>query len=256
MNDVTGTTDPKGEFSFNGIEPASYTINASKDGFESGSQDVDVSQGKDQSVTISLVKSSTASTSEKLKDLKDLKSYMFVLKVTQVDGTVQSTMTAEIADGGKEEQLISTDENGKTDNEIYVVGDKAVMGTPGSYTEFDTATAKQYIEAITAIGQNYMEGFKTSYNDYIVSPSLYATWKTSNDSQNGYSTTKVEYTIHTDAGEGIYTGWVINKGDYKDYTTKLVIQLNYTDAKPSDLKTFEINITNIGGSFDIKIPNH
>ena len=257
MNGISGKTNSSGELSFNDVEEGPYTINISKDGFASKSQDIEVIKGKDQTVEIALTKSSQTSTAEKLKDLKDLKSYMFTLKTIRTDGKLQSTIVAKVEDSGNKEQLISKDENGKVEEEIYVVGNKGVIITSGSRSELDAATARQYIEAVTAIGQNFFEGFKNNYNDYVVNPSLYTTWKTSNDTQNGYSTTKIEYTIHmTDVGEAVYTGWVINKGDYKGYTTKLFIKTsgNSKDNENSDVNTFEINITNIGDSFGIKLP--
>ncbi|MGB9694695.1 MAG: carboxypeptidase-like regulatory domain-containing protein [Caldisericaceae bacterium] len=254
MGNADGTTDSSGKVTFSGIEASNYTISASKDGFDSATQDIDVAEGKDQSVKMVLAKTSTSVSSDKLKELKDLKSYMFVLKTTEVNGTVESLITIEVNNNGNEEKMISVDSSGKTDIEIYVVGNKALMGTPGSYNEFDPEAAKQYIESLSMLGQNYMDGFTKSYDDFIASPNLYATWKTSTEAQNGYSTTKVEYTIHSGTVEAVYTGWVINKGEYKDYTTRLLIENNSTDAKPTDMKTMDINITKIGEKFDIRLP--
>jgi len=257
MGNMSGTTDSDGKYVFTDVKEGNYTVEAKKDGYEGAQKTITVSAGSDDTVTLTIKKKQEQASADLLKDPSKVKSYRSIIYVKE-DSSSQnkSKMIIEQDDYGKEQHIVVYEGDGKKTFELYIVGDKAKMSQGnGKWMEMPGSMIGQ-------ITQGYIEAFKAmqneayaAYNGWVKDPSHEVSYKVERAKQetvNGYSTTK--YVLHgkEKTKEGVTLGtitlWVINKGPYKDYTTRL--QITSVDASG---KTEQIVIDTIDFGKDLHI---
>lgn len=255
LDGTKGTTDSGGKFVFKNITVGNYTVNASKEDYEDVSQSITVSEGEDQTVTLSLSKKTAVS---ELKDISTVKSYVMIFKNTLKNGKT-SSLQFEIDDFGKKQHFVSINEDGKIDSEIYIVDDKAKLGSGDEWTELPVEQVKGMASGFSIFANTFMANIGKYYNEVVKTPSgTYEFKNLGTETVNGYSANKVRYVISenvsTSTAKVTFTGWVINNGQYKDYTTKILANYEYSKADQTDIDSIEVNITRIGENIDIKLP--
>ena len=254
-----GVTDEKGVYVFKDLNEGSYTVNATLEGFEDVSKTVDIVKGADKDLTISLVKPQTQ-TEEELKDLSEIKSYVCSYVSKTKDGK-STTMTLEINDYGKRQHLIAIDEEGELSTDFYLVGDKAIIKSGDEWIEFTGEEATSMGVTFSSFTTNFVADARSWYNDLVKFPGGTASFKhLGKETMNGYPTDKYQYILEGKAlGEGIdkmtVTYWVINKGQFKNYATRLVMDYILSgDSEESSPNFFEFNFTRLGEDIEIKFP--
>ncbi len=260
MDSTSGTTDSNGMYVFKDVKAGSYTIKATKDGYEDAQKDITVSAGKDQSVTLTLKKKQEQTGAEPLKDPSKVKSYRSIIYTESSGGSENKSKTIiEQDDYGKKQHIVVYEGDGKKSFELYVVGDKAKISQGnGKWMEMPGGMigqlTKGYIETFKSL-QNEAYGV---YNGWVKDPTGEVSYKVERAKQetvNGYSTTK--YVLHgkekTETGVelGTITLWVINKGPYKDYTTRL--QITSVDSSGKTEK-ITIDTLDFGKDMNISLP--
>lgn len=259
VDSKSGTTDSSGKIVFKSLEEGSYSVDVSKDGYESVSSSVSLSAGKDESIEITLSKKSEVETTE-LKEFSSLKSYAFTFVTKDKEGKM-STIKEEINDFGKREHLIVINEEGEVEMEYFLVDDKAKLKTGDTWTEFSGKDAQSMGGIFTSLAESFSESARGWYNEAVKYPGGIATFKRiGTESVNGYSTTKYEYTLTGTATGADYEKivveyWVINSGPYKDYTTKLA--MNYfpkEGAGSASYQYVEFSFTRFGEDLKIELP--
>jgi len=108
---------------------------------------------------------------------------------------------------------------------------------------------------------NFVADARSWYNDSVKFPGGTASFKhLGKETMNGYPTDKYQYILEGKAlGEGIdkmtVTYWVINKGQFKNYATRLVMDYILSgDSEESSPNFFEFNFTRLGEDIEIKFP--
>ena len=260
LGGITGVTDEKGVYVFKDLSEGSYTVNATLEGFDNASKTVDIVKGVDKNLIISLVKSQIQ-TAEELKDLSEIKSYVCNYVSKTKDGK-STTMTLEINDYGKKEHLVAIDEEGKVETDYYLVGDKAKMKSGDEWIELTGEDATSMGEAFSSFATSFVTDTRNWYNKSVKFPGGSASFKhLGKETVNGYSTDKYQYIIEGDAlGEGIdkvtVTYWVINKGQFKNYATRLTMDyvLSGDSEEDSSPNFYEFNFTRLGEDIKINLP--
>ena len=260
LDSMSGTTDANGNYVFKSVKAGNYTVKAKKDGYEDAQKDITVSAGKDHSVTLTLKKKQEQASADLLRDPSKVKSYRSIIYTESSSGSDnKSKMIIEQDDYGKKQHIVVYEGNGKKSFELYVVGDKAKISQGnGKWMEMPGTMigqlTKGYIETFKSL-QN--EAYR-AYNGWVKDPSgeiAYKVEPATQETVNGYSTTK--YVLHgkekTNTGVtlGTITLWVINKGPYKDYTTRL--QITSVDASGKTEK-ITIDTLDFGKNLGITLP--
>lgn len=259
LNGTKGTTDSSGSYVFKNLNAGSYTVEAILEGYESNSGSVEITEGKDASLTITLSKKETV---EELQEFSNLKSYEFTFVMKQKNGKTE-TIKSEINDYGKREHMIITNEEGEVETEYYLVNDKAKMRSGSEeWLEFTGEQAESMSGMFSSLAQSFVDSAQGWYNTSIKTPQADVSFvKLGTETVNGYSTTKYQYTVKgsalgtTDYDKVTVTYWVINKGDYKNYTTRLYFEYFPKASAENNVYTnIEFNFTRIGENIDIKLP--
>jgi hypothetical protein len=261
LGGMSGKTDSSGKYVFSGVEAGDYTIKAEKNGYESAEQQITVSAGKDQTINLTLKKKETETELIPVKDVSNVKSFRSTFEVTnKKDPANNSKGLIEQDNYGKDEHIVVYGADGKKSLEAVVVGDKAkvLQGGSGQWMEVPAAMFKQ-------LTQGYLESFMTfentavsSYNEWIKAPGgdySYKVKASGHEVVNGYSTTKYVISGKEKTTEGIVNGtitmWIINKGPYKGYITRLIMDGKYPNG---DESTVRIDTKDFGKDMGIKLP--
>ncbi len=259
LDGKTGSTDSNGKYTFKSLEEGSFTIYASKEGYEENSDSINVTAGKDATLTITLSKKTTEQVSE-LKELSSIKSYAFTF-VTKDENGKSSTIKEEINDFGKREHLIVINEDGEVETEYFLVNDKAKMKSGDEWMEFTGEQATSMGGMFTSLAESFSNSATSWYNEAVRVPGGSVTFKRlGTETMNGYSTTKYEYTLTGEKYLGgdyekvVVTYWVINSGNYKDYTTRLIFEYTPTKNSTGSYQSIEFNFTRLGEDLKIELP--
>ena len=260
LDSLSGETDASGKYVFKNVKEGNYTVKSEKDGYESDEKDISVSAGKDQTVNLVLKKKEQEVQVEPLKDISKIKSYRSTVTVKSTSNPADnSKIVIEQDDYGKKQLIIVYDKDGKKTFEIYVVGDKAKVSQDGNgWMEVPGAMVGQFT-------QNYLNSFKSfqsealeKYNGWVKTPEgtgSYTVEPSGNEVANGYSAVKYiikgKGTSSSGTETGLITIWVIDKGPYKDYVTRIVIQAR--DSSGNN-ETITIDTTDFGKDMGIKLP--
>lgn len=254
MGDYSGKTGDDGKYVFNDVKAGNYTIKATKEGYEDGSEDIAVTAGEDKTVTITLKKVKQA---EKLKDYSTLKSYKAVMEMKSEDSSENSKFVVMQDNYGKSQHLIGY-ENGKKQFELYVVGDKAKIFSNGTWLEVPAGQIGAFTASYANLFKNMIDQIETDYNGWVKSPNGNASYrirKIGTETVNGYSTTKYHFsgeeTTENEKTVGTADIWIINRGPYKDYMTRMIVT---STSSTGEKDTLTINATDFGKDMGIKMP--
>lgn len=259
LDGKTGSTDSNGKYTFKSLEEGSFTVNVSKEGYEDNSDSIDVTAGKDAALTITLSKKTSEQVSE-LKELSSIKSYAFTFVTKDEEGKT-STIKEELNDFGKREHLIVINENGEVETEYFLVNDKAKMKSGDEWMEFTGEQATNMGGMFSSLAESFSNNAISWYNEAVRVPGGSVTFKRfGNETVNGYPTTKYEYTITGEKYLGgdyekvVVNYWVINSGNYKDYTTRLIFEYTPTKNSTGNYQSIEFNFTRLGEDIKIELP--
>ena len=155
--------------------------------------------------------------------------------------------------------VIVYEKNNKKTFEIYIIGDKAKISQDGNgWMEVPGTMVGQFT-------QNYLNSFKSfqsealeRYNGWVKTPggtSSYTVEPAGYEITNGYPATKYlikgKETTSNGAETGLISLWVINKGQYKDYVIRIIVQ---TRDSSGNNETVTIDTTAFGKDMGIKLP--
>ncbi len=251
------STDSSGKVIFDSLKPGDYEVKAEKEGYEPAGNDVTLKEGDKQ--TLNLVLKKKVEQIEEAKKFSDLKSYKAIVESTSTNDNDNGKIVLIQDNYGKEKHITIYGKDGKVQFELYVVGDKAKMRSGDEkWTEVPSAAAEGLTGSTLGFAEAMMKNTIIYFNEAVKGGSEKYSVKRvgiGSETVNGYSTYKYHLIAEGGTGEnkGSVVGdiWIINKGPYKDYTTRMV--LKYSDA--SGVKTtFTVNLVDIGKNMQITLP--
>lgn len=258
IDSTSGTTDANGNYVFKSVKEGSYTIKATKDGYEDAQKDITVSAGNDQTVTLTLKKKQEQVSALPVKDPFKVKSFRMIITTTSEDENGKEKVVMEQDDYGKKQRFIAYNSDGKKTLEVIVVGDKAKVWQNGKWMSMPSSMVK----ALTSGSmQSYIimqNDIYMAYNGWVKDPTGQFSYKVEREKQetvNGYSTTKYLISGKEKTENGVVVGnaaiWVINKGDYKGYVTRLVIDEKDSSGEKHVLR---VDTLDFGKDMNISLP--
>jgi len=256
LNDVnltldgkSGKTDKDGKYKFPQIEEGSYTLKASKDGYEDSTENILVSEGKSQNIKIVLNKKATF---EEIKSFSDISSFHLIGEYRTIDAKGDQKVEIISEDNGKREYLKVTDlYTNKLISEMYLdekVG-RIRYEENGNVMELKREELGSITESFKSMTSDLIEGLRGEFNERIKTPEgviTYSIKKEKEENVNNYSTTKYVYegetTYQNEKAKFRHEIWVINKGEYKNMVTKINGMLIVEDG----MYSYTINIFDYG----------
>ncbi|MEF3245202.1 MAG: carboxypeptidase-like regulatory domain-containing protein [Caldisericaceae bacterium] len=255
MGKYSEKTGNDGKYVFKGVEAGNYTLKVTKEGYGDVSEDITVDKGEDKSLTITLRKLEQA---EELKDYSALKSYKAVMELNAKDSSRNSKLVVEQENYGNSQHIIGYDENGNKQFEMYLVGDKAKVFTGGNWMELPATQVSSFTAEYLLTFETMVKEVEIRYNGWVKTPNgntLYNVSKIGTETVNGYSTTNYNLSKEetSESGKTVITSdiWIINKGEYKNYMTRMVATSSIS-GEETDVLT--INITDFGKDMGINMP--
>jgi len=228
LDSKSGKTDKDGKYKFPQIEEGSYTLKASKDGYEDSTENILVSEGKSQNIKIVLNKKATF---EEIKSFSDISSFHLIGEYRTIDAKGDQKVEIISEDNGKREYLKVTDlYTNKLISEMYLdekVG-RIRYEENGNVTELKREELGSITESFKSMTSDLIEGLRGEFNERIKTPEgvvTYSIKKEKEENVNNYSTTKYVYegetTYQNEKAKFKHEIWVINKGEYKNMVTKI-----------------------------------
>jgi hypothetical protein len=249
------STDSSGKVIFDSLKPGDYEVKAEKEGYEPASDDVTLKEGDKQ--TLNLVLKREAEQVEEAKKFSDLKSYKAIVEFTSNDDNDNGKIVLIQDNYGKEKHITIYGKDGKVQFELYVVGNKAKMRSDNEkWTEIPSTAAEGLTGSTLGFAEGMMNNTVSYFNEAAEGKNeRYSIKRVGSETVNGYPTYKYHLIAEGGTGEnkGSVVGdiWIIRKGPYKDYTTRMI--LKYSDA--SGVKTtFTANLVDIGKNMQITLP--
>jgi len=254
MGDYSGKTGNDGKYVFNDVKPGDYTVEATKEGYEDGSEDITVTAGEDKNITLTLKKVQQA---EELKDYSTVKSYKVVIEVKSNNSNEIDRVIVVRDNYGKSEDVTAY-ENNKKKFELCKVGDKAKILSEGYWIEVPAdqigSLTSAYLDPFTGM----VDIVRSRYNEWVKTPNgsaSYSVKRVGRETVNGYSTTKYHFSGKVSSEGEKLVGeadiWIINKGPYKGYMTRMVATSSSSEGGKA---TYTINATDFGKDMEIKMP--
>ncbi len=249
------STDSSGKVIFDSLKPGDYEVKAEKEGYEPAGNDVTLKEGDKQ--TLNLVLKREVEQVEEAKKFSDLKSYKAIVEFTSNDDNDNGKIVLIQDNYGKEKHITIYGKDGKVQFELYVVGDKAKMRSGNEkWTEIPSTAAEGLTGSTLGFAEGMMNNTVSYFNEAAEGKNeRYSIKRVGSETVNGYPTYKYHLIAEGGTGEnkGSVVGdiWIIRKGPYKDYTTRMI--LKYSDA--SGVKTtFTANLVDIGKNMQITLP--
>ncbi len=259
VNNNSGTTKSNGTVVFDTLNPGDYTVKSSKDGYEDAQKNVSLKAGDQTTVPLILRKKAEES-AEALKDVSKLKSYRLTFDTLSSDNK-SGKMFIEENNFGKEQHMAIYNDKGEVEMEFYNVDGKVELrsGKSGKWIKIPESSAKAMTDTSLEFANNMLNGtiedFNKAVKDNKGGSVKYEVKRVGNETMNGYPTYKYHLYLegHDENGTGIVESyiWVINRGEYKDYTTRMLLSFKDTDGKKSKVT---INLTDIGKNLHITLP--
>ncbi len=248
-------TGSDGKVVFNLMEPGDYTIGVSKDGYQTDYEDVTLEAGDVKTVTFELRKVESSSSVDEVKSVSNLKSFKEVLEFKSNDKTEDGGKILVVQDNyGKEQHIVIYGKDNKVQFEVYVVGDKAkIRSGSDKWMEMPESSAKALTTSTLGFAEGIMHNAIRYFNDSIkTGSSEYSVKKVGSETVNGYPTYKYHILAKDAANKTTISGdiWIISRGPYKDYTTKMSLVVEEDGRK--DL--FNASLTDIGKDMHITLP--
>jgi hypothetical protein len=249
LDGKSGKTDKDGKYKFPQIEEGSYTLKASKDGYEDGTENILVSEGKSQNIKIVLNKKASF---EEIKSFSDISSFHLIGEYRTIDAKGDQKVEIISEDNGKREYLKVTDlYTNKLISEMYLdekVG-RIRYEENGNVMELKREELGSITESFKSMTSDLIEGLRGEFNERIKTPEgvvTYSIKKEKEENVNNYSTTKYVYegetTYQNEKAKFRHEIWVINKGEYKNMVTKINGMLIVEDG----MYSYTINIFDYG----------
>lgn len=225
MGSYSGTTDDGGRHTFSNVNSGSYTIEASKDGYDNASTDMTVGEVETKEATLTLKTPVTAEEINNINNYSNLNSYMEECVNQKSNGTHQKLIIL-VAQKGKQKEITHIDfETGET-AEIYINGNsaRAKSNTGNRWIDVPfSQISKDTAEAVNT-GQSIITNVQDWYNELVKTPSKYITIeRAGNEIINGYFT--IKYVIKEKTTSGSITEadiWKISSGTYKNYVARII----------------------------------
>jgi len=250
-----GKTDENGKFTFTQIEEGTYTLIASKDGFLDSSENILISEGKKQEIKITL-KEKLAS--EEIKDFSDIDSFEMTIEYKTQDDSEEQKIEIIRENYGEKEYIKVIDlKIEKITTELLINGDKAKIRYEGEeWYELPKEQIGSISESFWSLAKDIVNSVREDYNYGVKTPEgeiSYSVDKIGDENVNDYSTTKYIIkgkAIEMNNGEIQleYQIWIINKGDYKNYPSRVIFNYNTEE----DELIYKIDIYKYG---EAKVPN-
>jgi len=255
LDGKTGKTDENGKFTFSQVEEGTYTLIASKDGFSDSSENILISEGKKQEIKITLKEKIAF---EEIKDFSDIDSFEMIIEYKTQDDSEKQKIEIIRENYGKKEYLKVIDlKTEKITTELLIDGDKAkIRYEEEEWHELPKEQVESISESFWSLAKDIVDNVREDFNYSFKTPEgeiSYSVDKIGDENVNDYITTKYVIkgkTIEMNNGEIQleYQIWIINKGDYKNYPSRVIFNYN---AKESELM-YTINIYKYG---EAKVPN-
>ncbi len=252
MGDHSGETGDSGKCIFDDVESASYTIYASKDGYEDESESIAVSAGESKTVSLTLKK--VEETAETLKNYSTEKSYKLELEGKSGSGKISKIII--LYDDYGKSQYLATYEGDKKEFELYIVDDKAKVSTDGEWMDIPFESVEMLAATYRGLVEYTWKGVEESYNKSVTIPGFsYTVEEVGRETVNGYPATKYHMSVIATSEEGKKMEsssdvWIINSGPYKGYPTRIVA----TTKSGDETVTTTMNISDFGKDMGIQMP--
>lgn len=244
----TGKTDSNGNYTFKQVEEGMYILKASKDGYEEGSDNILVSEGKTQHIKI-VLKEKVAF--EEIKNYSDLKSFKIIIEYKDISSNINQKIEIIREDFGNKEYMKVVDlKTGKTQTEMVMDENKAkIRYEEKEWYELPRSEVGNLTETFSSLAKEVVDNITNYFNENIKTPGgsiSYSINKIGYESINNYSTTKYlmigKTKIENEQFETESSIWIINSGEYKNYPTKFTYILHLKDGET----TYTINILEYG----------
>lgn len=257
LDGMSDTTLDDGSFTFNEVEPGSYTLEVTKEEFKHYTKDIEVSQGASLNLNISLNKKT-----EKLefKSPTELASYHIIIYTGPSKDKAKKVFELWKDEGGDKIRVVAYEEEEKT-AELIKVGDDYAMKVGDAWSK-NQPGLKEFFNGILKTFEEEIEVLKNSLRDIKnYSPELedllpfkYEIKKLGEKIVNGYKSTG--YKIVVVKKEGNEPGinmelWAINSGEYRGYITKQDVVLLSPEGESA---YYGYNFFDIGKKQNITMP--
>ena len=255
----SAVTDNSGKASFASLKPGSYTVSAKKDGYKNAEKTVTLNSGDKKTVNLTLTKTAEENAAEQLNDISKLKSYRLTFESLSPDKKT-GKMLIEEDDFGKEKHMVIYNGEGKVEMEFYDVNGKAKLrsGENGKWMSLPESSVKAMTDSSLGFVNDMMNGTVEDFNEAVKGKGgsvRYKQEKLGSETVNGYPTSKYRLYLegHDEEGTGIIDSylWVISKGQYKNYTTRMILNFKGTNGKTSKIT---VNLTDLGKDLHIALP--
>ncbi len=249
-------TDSSGKAIFDSLKPGDYEIKIEKDGYNAATDTVTLKEGDKRTINVTLEKAEEQA--EAAKNFSDLKSYKAVMEFSSDSNSNDNGKIVLIQDDyGKEQHIIMYDKDGKIQFELYAVGNKAkVKSGDGKWTEIPSSAASGITGSTLGFAEGMMNNTLNYFNKAVVGKyAEYSVKRVGSEEVNGYPTYKY-HLIAKSTAEGNKSSlvgdiWIINKGPYKDYITRMVLEFEDVNGSKG---TFTVNLVDIGKDMHIVLP--
>lgn len=248
-----GKTDSNGNYTFKQVEEGTYTLKASKDGYEEKSDNILVSEGKTQHIKI-VLKEKVAF--EEVKNYSELKSFKMVIEYKEPTSNINQKIEIIREDFGNKEYMKVVDlKTSKTQTEMVMDENKAkIRYEEKEWFELPRSEVGNLTEAFSSFAKEAVDNLTKDFNENIKTPEgsiSYSINKIGSESINNYSTIKYlmkgKTKFENEQFEMESSIWIINSGEYKNYPTKFIYILHLKDGDT----IYTINILEYG---EAKVP--
>lgn len=248
-----GKTDSNGNYTFKQVEEGTYTLKASKDGYEEKSDNILVSEGKTQHIKI-VLKEKVAF--EEVKNYSELKSFKMVIEYKEPTSNINQKIEIIREDFGNKEYMKVVDlKTSKTQTEMVMDENKAkIRYEEKEWFELPRSEVQKLTEAFSSFAKEAVDNLTKDFNENIKTPEgsiSYSINKIGSESINNYSTIKYlmkgKTKFENEQFEMESSIWIINSGEYKNYPTKFIYILHLKDGDT----IYTINILEYG---EAKVP--
>jgi major membrane immunogen (membrane-anchored lipoprotein) len=250
-----GLTNTSGELVFDTIQPGDYTISVEKDGYEKAEKDVEVKAGDQKTVQVTINKKEEAGVIQ-ANDFSKLKSYRITIETKSTEDE-EGKILIEQNDFGKEQHIVVYGNKGEVQMELYAVGDKAKIksGKDSKWMELPSSSASALTQGSAGFVENLMKNTVNDFNETVAGKDIrYSYKRVGRETVNGYPTDKYHLyakdTTGTEQGVLAADIWIINRGEFKGYTTRMIL----TGKDQKGEGTFTINLTDINKNINISLP--
>lgn len=255
LDGKSGKSDSQGKITFSKLNPGSYNLKATKEGFEDYEESVNVSEGEKKEIKVTLIKKSEF---EEIKNYTDIPSFHLIAEYRGKDPENDQKIEIITEDYGKRQYLRATNLNtGKLYSEIFIDEDTAKIRykEDGEFYEVKRELVGSIAESFYVMVNDLVNVVRENFNEKIKLPEgsiEVSIKKVLTEEVNNYSATEYQFsgetTYQNEKTKFLYRIWLINSGKYKNYPTKLIATMSFSDGS---MLSYTINIFELG---EAKVP--